>query len=306
MIIFAAFGAVNGVFSQQETTFSQYMFNRAAYNPASVGPSSCLQLNAQYRHQWTSFPGAPRTFGVNGHIGVPKLRSGFGAFVHTDVLGAFRNGGLGLAYAFRIPVAGGSLALGLQAAMQIYGVDPDRIRYADADDPLFLAGHKTAVLPDFGAGVFYHNRRAYAGFSVLRLAEFPMPVYYQALGTALRRHFFFTGGYDVFLNENVTLTPSTLVKFAAHAPFQFDLNANVMLYRMFWVGTGYRFRDAMIFNVGVFLLERSLRIGYSFDLTVARLGVRNTLGTHEVTVGYRLCPGRKSGRIYNLITPEYF
>jgi type IX secretion system PorP/SprF family membrane protein len=221
-------------------------------------------------------------------------------------LGAFRNAGLGGNYAFRIPIGDGALALGLQAAMQIYGIDPDRIRYADADDPLFLAGHRTVVLPDFGAGVFYHNRRAYAGFSVLRLAEFALPVYYQALNTALRRHYFLTGGYDVYLNENITLTPSSLIKYTARAPLQFDLNANMMLYRLFWVGTGYRLNDALIFNAGVFLMDRALRIGYSYDLTVSRMGVRNTRGTHEVTLGYRICPGRKSGRIYNLITPEYF
>ncbi|MCS7085764.1 MAG: PorP/SprF family type IX secretion system membrane protein, partial [Bacteroidia bacterium] len=209
----AMFLRAGSTFGQQETTFSQYMFNRAAYNPASVGVSPCLSFNAQYRHQWTSFPAAPRSFGANGHIGVPKWRSGFGAFMQVDVLGALNNAGLGLDYAFRIPVGEGSLALGLQAAMQIYGVDPNMIRYADPDDPLFLSANRTVVLPDFGTGVFFHNRRAYAGLSVLRLVEFPLPVYFLAKGTALRRHFFLTGGYDVYLNENVILSPSMLAKY---------------------------------------------------------------------------------------------
>ena len=74
-ILFTLFLGNSNLFAQQEAIYSQYMFNRMVINPAYAGVKGCLDLTAQYRHQWTSFPNAPRNFLASGHIGIDKFIS---------------------------------------------------------------------------------------------------------------------------------------------------------------------------------------------------------------------------------------
>jgi type IX secretion system PorP/SprF family membrane protein len=67
-------------------------------------------------------------------------------------------------------------------------------------------------------------------------------------------------------------------------------------------GFWYRTRDAIILSVGI--QKSNLRFGYSYDVTLSKLGA-STLGSHELAVGYRFkCP-KKISRVKFLPCPGF-
>ena len=55
------------LFAQQDVQYSQFIFNKMAYNPAYAGSKEAMTLGALYRHQWQGVEGAPRTFSAFAH-----------------------------------------------------------------------------------------------------------------------------------------------------------------------------------------------------------------------------------------------
>ena len=78
------------LFSQQEASFSQYMFNQQLINPAYVGAQSYTQLSILNHSQWLNIEGAPETQALSvGTKLSKKIGIGFSAF--NDRIGPARN-----------------------------------------------------------------------------------------------------------------------------------------------------------------------------------------------------------------------
>src|SRR5690606_34805715 len=87
-ILFLLAASVAAV-AQQNLQFSQYAFNGLSVNPAYAGYKEMWFLNATYRQQWTSLPGAPRTgsISIDGVAPAPENRVGLGLQFMYDKLG---------------------------------------------------------------------------------------------------------------------------------------------------------------------------------------------------------------------------
>lgn len=287
---------------QQETLWSQYMFNLYAYNPAYTGAGGKLSLNGLARRQWVDFPGAPTTFLFNANALICPLRSGIGFTAYGDIIGAFSIYNASLNYAFRIPVSEtGTLALGINGGFHHVGIDPNKIVLANPNDVTYQPPQRSVTKPDLGAGLAYIGGNGYVGFSVAHILEQTTAVFDSATDSRLQRHYILTGGYDWRLSNALTVSASTLIRQTAGAPVQVDLNARALINRLFWAGLGYRFKDAFVVNAGVNINLRGnsrLRIGYAFDLTAGGVRLSNTLGSHEIFVNYSLgaCTPRPKSR----------
>ena len=76
-----------GGFAQQDSQFTQYMYNTININPAYAGSRGALSVFGLYRTQWVGLDGAPETstFSVNTPINNSKL--GIGASLVNDKIG---------------------------------------------------------------------------------------------------------------------------------------------------------------------------------------------------------------------------
>jgi type IX secretion system PorP/SprF family membrane protein len=310
LYLLAAFVCLFGSLqAQQETKWSQYMFNRLVVNPAYAGTKEYLSVTALYRWQWVGFEGAPRVGSLSGHFAAGRNNQhGIGAFFITDQLGAETKTAFGLNYAFRIRLDNEKphrrhLSFGLQLAGITHDLDQSKISTRQPNDPVFSSAIQTSFTPDFGAGAFYKSRRFYAGLSVAHLVEFDIKTRANMEDSKLRRHIFGTAGYDIPLTENDDwiLTPSTMIRYVNNTHPQADLNVNLMMIQKFWIGAGYRTEDAVMLQAG-FYPHRQLRIGYAFDLVTSKIN-HDGPTSHEIMVSFDFGDPQSRTRV---VTPRYF
>lgn len=295
-IIFSFFSSL--VCAQQQVMFTQYMFNGLAINPAYAGSSDGINFTALARRQWIKMEGAPstETFSVHGPVRNRKIALGLQLF--HDEIGITNQYGIYGAYTYRIKLRKGTLAAGLQVGFNSYKADYNSISIKNQDDPHFSYTDAKAFLPNFGAGLYYTTNRFYAGLSLPLLLNNSLPGSPENLAQQCR-HWFASAGFLVDLNENLKLKPSILVKAVQGAPLEVDINANLVIKDIIWLGTSYRSFDALCFLFEI-QAGNQLRIGYAYDFTLTKLQQVQT-GTHEIMLNYRLQFDNSKA-----ISPRYF
>jgi type IX secretion system PorP/SprF family membrane protein len=145
-------------FSQQNSQYTQYMYNMPLINPAYSGSSGVPVIRVAGRTQWVNVLGAPRT--ATFSIDAPVGRSvGLGFSVIHDRVGPVRENIVSGDFSYTIFTGvEGRLAFGLKAGVRSFNIgtlttiDPDPINV-----PI------NRVSPIVGAGVFYYTDRFYAG-----------------------------------------------------------------------------------------------------------------------------------------------
>jgi len=277
-------------FAQQESMYTQYMFNRLIVNPAYTGTKDGLSVTALYRHQWTGFTpfnGDPRNLTVSAHAPILDGRSGIGGYVTSDWMGVIQRNTLAMTYAFRFQVGKtGAVSLGLSGGVQQYSFNNFQHNPYNEGDPALPNGAFTVYRPNFGTGAFYNNGKFYAGISAQNLIESKIDLLKGTSADKARyyRHYYLTTGYDFRVSDDFLISPSGFVRYVQNAPVQFDLNCNFTFVDKFWVGASYRFKDAMCGIIGFNLLPQ-MRLSYAYDYSFFNMNRFNT-GSHEVMLNY--------------------
>lgn len=311
-------GLVIGVssYAQQNTQYSQYMFNGLYINPAYAGYREALNMNAYYRSQWTGISGGPQTmaFAIDGLTNNDRM--GLGLNIIHDKLGLERNLSMYANYAYRLRVSDDfskNLAFGLGVGFINSGFDNTGV---DTKDPEAIDVANT-FLPDARFGIYYSSLTFFAGLGIDNLLS--TMVFNDKNNTdglpPVLQYYLNVGGV-VPLSDDILFKPSTLVKGAQRGDnraLTTDLNAAVIFSERFTIGASYRtalkqktgsteklpMPNSIVGLVEV-IATSNFRIGYSFDYSLNKIQTY-TGGTHEISVGYTL--DRKTRRVR---TPRYF
>ena len=288
--------------AQQETQYSQYMFNQLAYNPAYAGSRDALSATMIVRREWLGFAGGPATGAFNIHTPSGNERHGFGLGFTHDQLGVTSENQLTLDYAYRIPVKAGFLSLGLSGGFLHHKVSFSDINPNDAD-PVKPNVNVAGILPRVGAGIYYYTEKFYVGASA---PNFLAGRYFGSgnqvasqLASKQVMHGFGMIGAILPMGSNVSFRPSAVLKYAAHAPIQADANVTFFFAKVIGVGAGYRTSNDLVFMLEYASLRR-FRAGYAYDMTLSPLKGTNS-GSHELMIGLDLGWGKS-----NFMTPRYF
>ena len=292
------FGAAQAS-AQQQVMFTQYMFNGLAINPAYAGSHDHATATFLAREQWVGLDGAPssQTFSLHSPINASGSASLGGLVIH-DKIGVTNQTTAYLAYAYRIRFEGSArLAFGLQAGVSNYN---SRLSQISGTDPTFASGDININRPNFGAGVYFNTNRFYAGISVPQMVRSRLDVNNSDSDSRLERHYFATVGYVFDLNQDLKLKPNLLIKYVDNAPVEFDINANLLIKELFWVGLSYRSFDSFdaLFQVQV---SKQFQFGYSYDFATTTDLRRVNSGSHEIMLQYNFVFGKK-----RIISPRYF
>jgi type IX secretion system PorP/SprF family membrane protein len=278
--------------AQQEAQFTQYLDNMQYFNPAYVGSSDMLSLNALHRQQWVGIEGAPMTQTINLHTPLKYESLGLGLSLANDRIGPLNQTWINadISYSLKFDNHDGKLAFGIKGGMNLVNNRLSELYAPDQGDLLVAQNINNEILPNIGAGVYYHSEQWFAGFSVPRIIESsPNPGELQFID---QRHFYGTLGGYFNMNRMIKIRPSTLVKFTQNAPLGIDLSLAVILYDRFWLGSNYRVLDS---GGGYFQFQVNdqFKFGYSFDIATTSL-FRHNFGTHELLVSYNLIKKGKS------------
>src|SRR5207245_1653894 len=122
-----ALAASASAIGQQLQTSSFYDLQGVFYNPSLAGVDKHAFVGATYRTQWSSITGSPKTATVFGSMDLPQHQIGLGAVLYNDQTGPTSRTGLNLAFAKHITMEKGTLSLGVEANMQQFRIDVDKL-----------------------------------------------------------------------------------------------------------------------------------------------------------------------------------
>ena len=294
-VALAAFTSVS--FAQQDPQFTQFMHSKLIYNPGYAGTSDAICANVLYRQQWVNFPGAPKTALVSFDMPLGNLPIGIGLNVMSDQIGFDKSLFARLALSYKRQVGPGNLGIGidggiLQKSFNGAWITPDGNNNPDASIPGYGATGSSTVNAnlnkmsyDLGFGIYYGiANKMYVGLSSTHLTAQDIAANTN-IKFALARHYYLVGGFTFDLTQVHAITPNVKVK-SDGASTQLDLNVTYMFDKTYWFGITYRMQDAIAPMVGYkFLKDRSLKVGYSYDLTLSKIKGYSS-GTHEIMAGY--------------------
>ncbi len=282
-IVFLSVGL--GLMAQEDTHFSQGVFNQAYVNPAVAGSTDLFLATGVVRMEMLGFDGAPTNsiLNVNGPIDV--LHGGVTLSLYSDKIGYYTMPGFSLGYSFRFPLWKGNFALGLSAGLVNGRIDASSWRFPDgsgSSDGAVPIEKESAISPDFGAGAYYNDDRLFLGLSVMHLNK--PKVTKVAEKSTLPQVLYVTGGYRFTLNNpDFDFRPSAYLS-SDFAITQLTLNAHMFYREKLWGGLSYRLNEAVVGMLGFELFE-GIKISYSYDFITSKARVGSN-GAHEILVSY--------------------
>lgn len=288
LTLVSIFSVNSALMAQQFPVFSQYFLNGLTINPAMAGSDVQLSLTSVYRNQWVNFEGAPVTYFISGHSSFRKEKLGIGLFINHDKIGSYSNTHIYGSYAYIIKSPVGKLALGLQAGFNVLAADFNDLNLENADGS--FTGFSSNLKPNFGAGVYYHTKQFFAGFSVPFLLNNKITSDVEALVSEISeaRYYYLNGGIILPLNREGTieLVPTILIRSQEGSPMSMDLNASLVFHKAVSVGLSYRNIDGFVGFLDL-KINDNLLFAYSYDITTSDIRHYSN-GTHEFLINYRI------------------
>ncbi|MFZ4523532.1 MAG: type IX secretion system membrane protein PorP/SprF [Bacteroidales bacterium] len=296
---------VSCTYAQQDPLFTQYAYNKLAFNPAYAGSGGRLSLDLITRIQWVGMKGAPRTISFNAHTPLRNPAIGLGLNAYLDELGPAIDYGAMAAFAYRILFPSATLCFGLQAGFKYMDINWSLLNPRDQNDLLLTSPVTNRAVPDVDFGLYFYGNRFYAGLSAKHLLQNEMLVSSTSPDnktsfTRLRRNFYGMAGGAIPVSTNLEFIPSILVKYLPNTPLQADFNASFLISNLLTLGAAYRTEEALAFMIQV-NVGKGFAIGYSYDIWFNVLKSYNS-GSHEIRLGYEFELFHKE----RMLTPRYF
>lgn len=277
---------LQSMYSQQDSQYTQYMYNTPLINPAYAGSRETITAFLLHRNQWVGLDGAPVT--NNFSINMPVGDSNFGVGLNfvNDEIGPVAENQISVDLAYFIQISENyKLSLGLKGTGNLFQLDVNKLRIYDPADPQFQ-NMNTEFSPNVGAGLYLFSDKTYFGLSVPNFFESYRYNDNNIEITKEKMHFYFIAGHVFTLSDNIDFKPAVLSKIVEGAPLQADITANFLFFDKLTLGAAYRW-DASVSALAGFQISDSWFIGYGYDLETTKLANYNS-GSHEIFLRYEV------------------
>ena len=284
--------------AQQEAHFTQYFDNTLFVNPAYAGSRGMLNATAIHREQWVGIDGRPRSTTFSLHSPLKYKSIGVGLTAVNDVIGPINQTMVygDVSYTLSFKNSNGKLAFGVKGGINIINSRTNELATTEENDPNLLAAARNQILPNFGAGIYYHTPKWFVGVSTPKFVEGS----YDKTSTAReKRHYFLIGGGVFNMTEIWKIRPTTQLKFTEGSPMSIDLSAAFIYKEKLWLGVMHRWADSF----GAFIqyqITPQFKAGFAYDQTISKLAGYNN-GSYEAMLSYDFVFKKKGLR-----SPRYF
>jgi type IX secretion system PorP/SprF family membrane protein len=301
----------------QDFQFTQFYAAPIYLNPGFAGSTKQTRVNNNNRIQWTGLTYAKsyNTYSVSADHYLKKYKSGIGMIANYNSAGSgdLRSVELGVVYAYHIDISEKwKIRPGLQASLVSRSIDFNKLLfgdqiYKDGIAPLSQdrLSSPTKNFFDFSSGFVLYNKNLWLGFAGHHLNSPNQSLAGEK--SILPPTYTFHGGYKIFLTDkspykkSYTKKPESSISpaFLYKSQGKFDqLDIGLYFYfeplvlGVFYRGLpllkaykkGYGNSDAVAALIGIRL--GSFNFGYSYDITVSKLAVYNSGGSHEISLCY--------------------
>jgi type IX secretion system PorP/SprF family membrane protein len=286
----------------QDPIYTQFMTNPYLINPALTGTYPYYQVITNNRIQWVGMADAPITNTLSMYGPFKSQPMGVGGYVMSDIVGAAEtklslNGTYAYNYALKEDL---KISMGLMLGVFQHKIDGSKLRAEDPNDPYFTQGTiYTNIKPDATVGVYVYSSTYNGGIAVTNLFGNKLEFGTQSvedttsrsLIAKLNQHFYIHGGYKYYVNRDLAIEPTLILRKVKATPLQLDFNVRVWYGQRSWEGTkvwggvSYRTGDAVNILIGA-TYQRKIEIGYSYDIGINKLSPYNS-GSHEIMITFR-------------------
>ena len=275
---------LQSMYSQQDSQYTQYMYNTPLVNPAYAGSRETITAFLLHRNQWVGLDGAPVTNNFSINMPVGDSNFGIGLNFVNDKIGPVNENEISADLAYFIQISENyKLSLGLKGTANLFQLDVNKLRIYDPADPQFQ-NMDTEFSPNVGAGLYLFSDKTYFGLSVPSFFESYRYNDNNIEITKEKMHFYFIAGHVFTLSDNIDFKPAVLSKIVEGAPLQADITANFLFFDKLTLGAAYRW-DASVSALAGFQISDSWFIGYGYDLETSKLANYNS-GSHEIFLRY--------------------
>lgn len=305
--------------AQQRPQYTQYIFNNYLLNPALSGMENYVDVKLGYRKQWTGIEDAPQTSFLSAHwklgddylwknpLSLPEQgddpmsrnymqnytaspsHHGVGVIAVIDDVGPLSRLDASLTYAYHLQMSGRlNFSVGVAGGLSRIGLDVNKLDFEIKNDPSVQNAIISQIRPDLGLGVWLYGARFFAGASVQQVLPQKLkftsdPKYNTGRDVP---HFFFTTGYKLFVDDEISATPSVMFKKVGPTPVSFDANLKIAFKDRLWVGGSYRKNDSVSALAGI-NVSKLINLTYAYDFVTSELNLV-TNGSHEIVLGIQL------------------
>nr|WP_294928226.1 type IX secretion system membrane protein PorP/SprF [uncultured Flavobacterium sp.] len=284
VLVFMFFSAMG--FAQQDSQYTQYMYNTITVNPAYAGSRGFLSVFGLHRSQWIGLDGAPATNAISVNTPLNDSRLGLGVSLVNDKIGPTVENTFSADLSYTIPASEEfKLSFGIKATANLFNIDMNKLDPQKKGDRQFqnLDGKFS---PNIGAGIYWHSDKAYLGLSVPNFIESNRYDNEEVAIFKEKLNYYFIAGYVFDINPEIQFKPALLTKLIEGAPLQVDFSGNFMFNEKFVLGLGYRW-NASISAMAGFQVSEGLYVGYAYDHETTRLQKYNS-GSHEIFLRFEL------------------
>jgi type IX secretion system PorP/SprF family membrane protein len=315
----------------QDPHFTQFYANPIYLNPAFAGSARCPRINLNYRNQWPALARTYITYSASYDQHVDLLSGGIGINVLNDKAGegTLSTTNISGIYAYQLNISRDfSIRLGLQATYIQKKLNWDLLTFGDMIDPRYgyiyatqeQRPNESRSFTDFSAGILAYSSTFYGGVAVNHLtepdeafivegtSELPRKITAHAgamlpLGGGLGYH------YGTSRSDETTYLSPNIV-YQQQISFNY-LNLGAYILRAPMIGglwlranidDGFK-GESIIALVGI---QKGLfKFGYSYDVTVSKLGNSTTGGAHEISFGMQFECRPKKKRFRTISCPSF-
>ncbi len=282
------------LWAQQEASFSLYMFNHQAINPAYVGSQDYTQITAINRSQWNGIIGSPETQAITFGHQFKNKNTGLGISSVIDRIGPSQNTSVAIDFAYHLKLNDKNLrlGLGLKVSARSYQLDNSMISPFNSSDLVFTSPIDSKFSPNIGAGIYLQSQKFYFGVGIPYFLEDKEILY-------KRNYYMFFGGL-IGENNSIKFKPSFLVQKTELLPLTYDASILIVAGNKIWIGPQIR----STVNSGIpgekssgfygaiagIHLGRNLTLGYAYQGGSLNKNIGITNNSHELLLRFQFAP----------------
>lgn len=272
--------------AQQESQYTQYIYNTMTINPAFTGGRGRLSTMALYRNQWVGLEGAPQTLNIAAHSPLPsEQRVGLGVEFNHDKIGPATTNIVAGNFSYVIPISNEfQWSFGVKAGVTNLNLDPNKLNIYDENNLDLNINDR--MMPIFGMGTYIYGKNWYLGLSTPNFLETKHYEDVKVSTAKEKMHLYLISGYLIEVHDDFALKPSILLKAVQGAPLSADISLNSIFYNRLMLGVAYR-TSAAVSALAGFQISDFLTIGYAYDYTTSSLSRYNS-GSHEIFLRFEL------------------
>ena len=315
----------------QDIQYSQFYAAPLFLNPAFAGSEDANRVGINYRNQWPGLDYSFNAYSVYYDYHIERSNGNIGFILNgsQESLSNISNTELGFIYSYRLQLdehqfihVGGQMSYVSRNAVfedLVFGsqIDIDR-GIVDGSNDVSIPPDSQHKFIDINFGLLWYGENVWLGVSThhlprpnlsyLRNESSSLPIKYSAHGGV---RIDLPGGFinDYFNNTLQERAVFFAFNYKQQAPYH-QLDVGTQLYfEPLILGLWYRGlptkynlpnNESIIAIVG-FALNSGLDIGYSFDFTISKMGIRNSGGAHEISARYTFHKGNPYKKKFKLL-----